>query len=66
MTREIVDSIPTKKKKGETEISPRLDIFVGDMKYKHLTREHRYTISQCLKKGVKQKEIAELIGVSLS
>ena len=36
------------------------------MKYKHLTREQRYTISQCLKKGVKQKEIAELIGVSPS
>lgn len=36
------------------------------MKYKHLTREQRYTISQCLRKVLKQKEIAELIGVSPS
>ncbi|TFH94222.1 IS30 family transposase [Porphyromonas levii] len=36
------------------------------MKYNHLTSEQRYTISQCLKRGVKQKEIADLIGVSPS
>lgn len=36
------------------------------MKYKHLTREQRYTISQCLKRGIKQIEIATLIGVSTS
>ena len=36
------------------------------MSYEHLSPEQRYTISQCLRRGDKQKDIAGLIGFSQS
>ncbi|MBR8773906.1 hypothetical protein IX306_001023 [Porphyromonas levii] len=64
-TKAIVDSSTNKRKKGETKISPRLDNFVGHEIQSPNPRAKAHNLPM-LDKGLKQKEIAELIGVSPS